>query len=348
MNVLKTSLLRAEPTETLRRASRHPLLARVADGLVSAGLSAAERSLLLVSGGSDSMALLVAMAALADRNSRAERSSLVVLSVDHGLREESATEVQLVASTARALGIESCLCERVEVRHNANILAAARDARYDIAVATAQRLAIRTLVVAHQAEDRAESLLLALERGDGLESLARLRPRRVMPDWKGVTIVRPLLSVSRTELRSFLTDCGVDWIEDPSNALHARGAMREEPAIASLVERIARGLGNLADEALDCITWREQCVAELLSKDPAHCDRQDFDELPRSLRCLLISRMVQDAGGTLSRSMIEKAAKCDSRAPRRFRATNGVELMIDARSVRITCGEFKASEDIHP
>ena len=348
MKVLQSSLLRSDSAETLRRASRHPLIARVADGLVRAEVDATERVLLLVSGGSDSMALLVAMAALADRVSSSTRSSIAVLTVDHGLREESAMEVQLVASAARALGIETCVCERVELKTDSNILAAARDARYQVAVAVARRLAIRTLVVAHQAEDCAESLLLALERGDGLESLARLRPRRMMHDWHGVTIARPLLNIPRAELRSFLTDCTVDWIDDPSNALHARGAMREEPAIASLVERVARGLGNLAEEALECIAWRERCITDILDGDGTSCSRQAFDNLPITFRCALISQMVRKSGGEMSRSMIEMAVTSDSRAPRRFRSTNGVELTIDARRVQIARSEFTAPKDTRP
>ena len=348
MDGLLTSLLRSDPEETLRRASRHQLTARVADGLTRAELSATEPVLLLVSGGSDSMALLLAMAALADRASNSVRSSLAVLTVDHGLREESAMEARLVASAAYALGVETCVCERVQVRSDANLLAAARDARYQVAVETARRLGIRTLVVAHQAEDRAESLLLALERGDGLESLARLRPRRIMHDWGGVTVARPLLGISRAELRAFLTDCHVDWVDDPSNALHARGAMREEPAIALLVERVARGLGNLADEALECIAWRERRIAEILSQDATSCRRQEFDTLPLSFRCVLIALMARNAGGEMSRSMIEVAASSDSRAPRRYGCSNGMQLTIDARGVRIVRSEFTAPRDTRP
>ncbi|MFM1867155.1 MAG: hypothetical protein RL591_563 [Planctomycetota bacterium] len=335
MEALRTSLLRSDPTETLRRASRHALIARVADGLARAEVDPSARALLLVSGGSDSMALLLAMATLTDRVGPAARSKLAVLSIDHGLREESAREVELVASTARALGVGSCVCERVEVKLDANVLAAARDARYSAAVRLAQRLEIRTLVVAHQAEDRAESLLLALERGDGLESLARLRPRRVMHDWGEVSIARPLLDISRADLRTFLTECNVDWIEDPSNAFHARGAMRGEPAVALLVERLARGIGNLADEARECLEWREQRVAEILGRDKTSCSREDFDKLPLSFRCHLIAQLVRSGGGEMSRSMIEMAASSNARAPRRYRCSNDVQLSIDARSVRI-------------
>ena len=169
-----------------------------------------------------------------------------------------------------------------------------------------------------------------------------------MHDWHGVTIARPLLNIPRAELRSFLTDCTVDWIEDPSNALHARGAMREEPAIASLVERVARGLGNLADEALECIAWRERCITEILDSDGTSCTRQAFDNLPISFRCALISQMVRKSGGEMSRSMIEMAVTSDSRAPRRFRSTNGMELTIDARRVQIARSEFTAPRDTRP
>ncbi len=285
------------------------------------------------------MALLLAMTALADRaNSQGERSpcaQYAVLTVDHGLRSESATEVRLVESTARALGVVHCLSERVTVQTGANLLAAAREARYHLARSVARRLGVQTLAVAHQAEDRAESLLLALERGDGLESLARLRPRRVMNEWEEIAIARPLLGISRADLRDFLVDCDVEWIEDPSNAEHARGAMRGDPSLASLVERVARGLGNLADETAEVLAWRDQYLARLLNEGALSCSRQDFDGVPPSFRRAILLQLVRNAGGEMSRSMVEKAASNDSRAPRRYTCTEGVELVIDTRTIRV-------------
>lgn len=285
------------------------------------------------------MALLLAMAALADRAGRkGERSPgerIAVLTVDHGLRRESVTEVRMVESTARALGVVHCLSERVTIDTDANLLAAAREARYHLARSVARRWGIQTLAVAHQAEDRAESLFLALERGDGLESLARLRPRRVMEEWDEISIARPLLGISRADLRQLLTDCDVEWVEDPSNAQHARGAMRGDPSLASLVERVARGMGNLADETAEFMTWRDQYLAGLLNEDALSCSRPVFDGLPPSFRRVILLQLVHNAGSEISRSMVEKAASSDSRAPRRYTCTGGIEVVMDARTIRV-------------
>ncbi|MCE2883610.1 MAG: tRNA lysidine(34) synthetase TilS [Planctomycetaceae bacterium] len=305
-------------------------------GLESAGISDGDRLLLLVSGGSDSMALLLSIAAV-----RARRTSfpdgIAVLTVDHGLRVEAASEVASVVAAARALGIAEVFAERLAPAARGNVLDAARAGRYDAATRIARDMGGATIVAAHQAEDRAESFLMALARREGLAACTKLMPRREFADWAGAEVARPLLDLTRDELRGFLRDCGVRWIDDPSNAAHRRGAMRTDPATRALVAEIAGGLSTVSDEAAELLALRDSLVTEALAAGllAAHdvagglsCRREAFDALPPTARRALLARIAASAGVSVARTVLVEAAASEPRAVRRFTCSDGAEIVL--------------------
>jgi tRNA(Ile)-lysidine synthase len=157
------------------------------------------RYLLAVSGGADSMALLDLMV-------RSGSYELVVGHYDHGLRPDSGVDAEAVAAAARAYGI-------AYTRHTAGLgqasEAEARRRRYEWLEHTRREQGAHAIVTAHHRDDLLETSLLNLARGSGRRGLA---PMQSGP------VVRPLLGVSRAELRAYIATHGVTWRDDPTNA----------------------------------------------------------------------------------------------------------------------------------
>ena len=176
---------------------------------------------LAVSGGPDSVALM--HLAQTWRNNRAMHGAaaddvmpeLTVLTVDHGLRPNSAAEVRQVKSWAEACGLRhETLTWRGE-KPASGIQAAAREARYRLLADWADRnngdVAIAT---AHHKDDQAETVLMRLARGSGPDGLSAMRR---IASLGRLTLLRPLLGLAKSELIALLVEREAAWIEDPSN-----------------------------------------------------------------------------------------------------------------------------------
>jgi len=168
---------------------------------------------LAVSGGPDSLALM----RLAARW-RAELGlalKLSVLTVDHGLRASSREEAELVGRMASALGLpHAILTWEGKEPHSRSLQARARAARYDLMVAYCHEHDIPVLVTAHHLDDQAETFLMRLKRGSGLDGLAAIPERGA---WAGITVLRPLLDVPKARLVATLDEAGIAFVSDPSN-----------------------------------------------------------------------------------------------------------------------------------
>ncbi|MDG1279923.1 MAG: tRNA lysidine(34) synthetase TilS [Pseudorhodobacter sp.] len=164
-----------------------------------------------VSGGSDSMALMQVAAGVA----RQRRWDLQAVTVDHALRAEAADEAAMVGQVARSLGLEHAVLRWSHGAIGGNLQDQARRARYELLADWAARQSISTVLLGHTADDQAETLLMGLARGAGLEGLCGMRPA-----WRqgGAVFARPFLDVPRADLRAFLQARGVGWVDDPSNS----------------------------------------------------------------------------------------------------------------------------------
>ena len=184
--------------------------------------------------------------------------------VDHGLRDGSAKEAAVVAEWARRAGFNAHVLNWRGAKPQSSVEEQARNARYALLGKWCREHGISQLLVAHTRDDQAETFLLRLGRGSGVDGLSSMSPRAAFPlkGYDGIELIRPLLSVGRSELREFLASRGADWLEDPMNAdsRFARTRVREllphlESAGVS-VSRIAQAAGHLARarEALDTET----------------------------------------------------------------------------------------------
>lgn len=236
---------------------------------LSAALGAVPEDLLsgpvgvAVSGGSDSVALLHLAAGWA-----AERKTkLLVLTVDHGLRPESAAEAGRVADIARALGYAHRTLRWTSPQPRQS---AARRARHQLLAATLRDAGGCLLLTGHTADDQAETLLIRARQGSGWYGLAGMRALSLSPVWPegaGVWIARPLLQARRAALRHWLEGEGTRWIEDPSNVnpvferVRVRALLAARPGLTERVLGIQARLAvlrTLEDSALGA--WLGQAV----------------------------------------------------------------------------------------
>ena len=164
-----------------------------------------------VSGGPDSLALL-ALAAAA-------RPGLVeAATIDHALRAESRSEADMVARVSKVLGVpHRTLTVEWAARPESAIQERARAERYKLLAAWAKARGLHAIVTAHHLDDQAETFMMRLARGAGVQGLAAMRSLAPAPG-SDLALLRPLLAWRRTELESVCTTFGLTPVDDPSNA----------------------------------------------------------------------------------------------------------------------------------
>lgn len=170
-----------------------------------------ERIGIAVSGGPDSMALLLLAAA-------ARPGMVEVATVDHALRPESRSEAEMVAGICAKLGVPHQILT-VEWSENpkAAIQERAREARYRLLTKWIRRSGLAALATAHHLDDQAETFVMRLLRGAGVRGLAGMR-RTARTPGGDVPLLRPLLSWRHSELEQVCIDAAVAPVADPSNA----------------------------------------------------------------------------------------------------------------------------------
>ena len=176
--------------------------------------------LLAVSGGSDSMALMWLAARWAQATGWPGKLRVAV--VDHGLRPEAADEARFVQREAKKLGLNPHVLKWAGPHPKTGIPAAAREARYELLCGLARKFDA-VVLTAHTQDDQAETLLMRLARGSGIDGLA------AMEAWStrnGASLFRPLLGVSRDRLRATLREAGMKWLDDPTNENTAHERVR--------------------------------------------------------------------------------------------------------------------------
>ena len=179
-----------------------------------------------VSGGADSMAL----ALLAHGWARQRRGSITALTVDHGLRPEAAAEARQVRAWLAGHGIAHQTLRWRGAKPKSGLQALARQARYDLLARWCRRRDVLHLLAAHHGDDQAETLLLRLQHGSGIEGLAGMPAVRALP---GVRLLRPLLELRRADLVASLRARGQPWLEDPSNQEERFARIRARRLIAA-------------------------------------------------------------------------------------------------------------------
>ncbi len=255
-----------------------------------------------VSGGADSLALLLALRDLRDECDL----SLVVAHLDHQMRAESPDDARFVAGIGRELGLPVELGV-ADVRSLARSQrlgreAAARRARYDFLGQVARRHAAAAVAVGHTLDDQTETRLLHLVRGSGLRGLQGMAEEThlLLADGARLRVIRPLLAVRRADTEAFCRERGVEPCRDRSNLdrSYRRNLLRHEvvPTLRSLNPQFDEALGRLAGAAADAEAFVEAELDRRLDAlariDSAGwtVDRSAWRDLPGALKRALLRR----------------------------------------------------------
>jgi tRNA(Ile)-lysidine synthase len=262
-----------------------------------------------VSGGADSMAL----ALLADGWARRRGGQIVGLIVDHRLRAESKKEARQVAGWLAARGLTSCILVWSGAKPAGDVQATARAARYALLADWCRRDGVLHLLLAHHRDDQAETLLLNLARGSGVDGLAAMAPTTMID---GIRLLRPLLEVGKQRLVATLRAARQPWVEDPSNASarYRRTAARGLTAAAlaplapgevsagQLTERLAATAARMARarRALDQVTAELMAtVVELSPYGFACIDAVALRAAPEEIGLRALARVTMCVGGSV-------------------------------------------------
>jgi len=207
----------------MRVVRRHALVPVVRQalqrtGALETGSGAPARIVVAVSGGADSTALTLIVAAIASQRRRGAPAVIPhVAHVHHHLRGKDADDdAHFVRRLASRLALPFEQIDVFPADAPGNLAAAARGARYAALSRAAGRLGAALVLTAHHADDQFETLLLALARGSGLAGLGGMAPIRVLEG--DILLLRPLLQARRKELEGICRAAGVRWRRDPTNA----------------------------------------------------------------------------------------------------------------------------------
>lgn len=309
-----------------------------------------------VSGGGDSLALLFLLVDWASANGKPPP---VALTVDHGFQKGSDRIAENVAARARRHGLAAQVLCWTGRKPGADIEAAARDARYRLMGDWCVGSGIRSLFIAHSMDDQAETFLLRLMRGSGVDGLAAMAPVGPYPApiCGNLRLARPLLGVPRSRLRQFLTNLGEQWFDDEMNTdrRFARARLREgwpwlqemgfsTDRIAAAARHLARARAALDQDSQDLLNRASRidghalfldaeaiaaapeevglrALAQVLKQLSGQFYRPRFDRLERLLMAIRLDKL--KGGCTLHGCCIKPAPKRSACfGPRTLRLTS--------------------------
>ncbi|MFN0219679.1 MAG: tRNA lysidine(34) synthetase TilS [Hyphomicrobium sp.] len=305
--------------------------------------------LLAVSGGSDSMALLELVADWRRRQRAAP--PVFVATVDHALRAESRAEAEFVAARCAELGVTHAILTWVDVKPLTGVANAAREARYRLLLDHVQTLVpFRrcAVVTAHTLDDQAETLVMRLARGSGIDGLAAMPRERPLRDGEATMLVRPLLGVAKARLFATLLARGRTWSDDPGNSNLASERARVRVAMSTLAD-VGVGARQLAVSALRlgdaraALAYADKAFETTVSLDLngeifASLDRARFTDGPALLRLRLLRRLIARFGGDTpapSLSEIEALAERLATSERVGATLGGVEVSASSRALKL-------------
>ncbi|MGR3342493.1 MAG: tRNA lysidine(34) synthetase TilS [Paracoccaceae bacterium] len=242
-----------------------------------------------VSGGGDSTALLHCLVDW----SKASGVALHAVTVDHGLRAGAADEIHEVQRLCTSLGIAHDVLHWTGWNGEGNLQDAARRARYRLMAQWSAEKAISDVALGHTLDDQAETVLMRLARGSGVDGLSGMAASRSA---QGIRWLRPLLGIRRADLRDYLRKNRVTWSEDPSNEdakfdrIKTRTALKTLGTLGITPERLADTAIRMAS-ARQVLDQSTQTAAQDIAKITAgavHLQLDGLFHLPAETRRRLL------------------------------------------------------------
>lgn len=302
------------------------------------------------SGGPDSLALTL----LVDAWAREAGGRATALIVDHAMRPESADEAAAVRDRLAIAGIEAQLLTRRGPVLKSDRQAAARQARYALMTEWCRDAGVLHLLLGHHRGDQAETLMLRLGRGSGVDGLAAMAPVSENPHLR---LLRPLLGVPRECLTAFLRSRGLDWIDDPSNedTSFARVRLRRllpklgqegltEPRLAATARRMARARVALESAATELLAR----VVAIYPEGYAVLKAGELLAAPEDTGLRALSRLLTCVGGNRHGARMERLERLYewlARGAGDGRTLAGCRIVRRGPGQALVCREAAASED---
>ena|GEM_PF-2479082 len=278
-----------------------------------------------LSGGADSVALLVVLAALRERFG----FELTAHHVRHGLRESDGEDMRVALEVSFAFGIP-CELTSLGLRIDGNVEGEARRGRYGALLGKIHALGDGAcLATAHHGDDNLETLLWRLGRGCGSEGLV-MAPRREV---EGVAVIRPFLGASKASIGAFMHEFGLPWREDPTNASDAHRRNRLRHHVAPLVLAEAHAAQKVYDSLLN-VRRDVEALASLVDRfvSPGilwggwFCRWQDWAALVRESRLQVLRHVARHMvpGHCPTQKLVEEAeSMCAARRQSWRETTDG-------------------------
>lgn len=289
------------------------------------GLEQAECVIAAVSGGSDSMAMLLLLADFLGTLTPQPR--LLAVTIDHALRPESTDEASEVGRICAAHGIRHQTLRWDDDKPAHGIAAAARDARYRLLLQAADKAGANIIVTGHTRDDQLETFLMRRQRNAGMDARGLAAMARLCLLEGKVFLARPFLATTRQALRDELLRRNLSWFEDPSNVNQAYERPRLRLELAGTADQ-AQLLGEI-DTARQQRESNNAAIADLLTAgqliriEPsglAALDASGFAGLSPALQHLLLGLLIAVQGG---RRFMPGARELDRL--RQFLTTDGAE-----------------------
>ena len=298
--------MRGSAAREMAGDDRSPVIPAVIAAEFEACFQDQRHVVLAVSGGPDSFALMY-WAAEWKAARGVKEPEFSVVTVDHGLRPESAAEAAMVAAAAQQVGFAHTTLRWVADKPQTGLQVAAREARYRLMGNHLKTIGCQAIATGHTRDDQAETLLMRLARGSGVDGLAAMR-RQTLLDGK-VSLLRPLLGVPKADLEAALRARGISWIVDPGNekAAFERGRIRTARQALDGLGLTSQHLALSAERlgrAREALEWS---TADAIGKlgDALHVDDLGFAEivwhrllsLPEDIRLRILVRLLGAIGG---------------------------------------------------
>ncbi len=312
-----------------------------------------ERLVVGVSGGPDSVCLLHVLATLRERLG----IKLHVAHLNHMLRgAESEEDANYVSELAEQLGVTATIDQRdvksYQEEHRLSLEDAARQVRYHFFAEVADKMGADRVAVGHTGDDQAETILMHLVRGAGPTGLLGMQPSIVWtsPGLAGLTVIRPLLAVSREETQAYCQQHGLSPREDSSNKSPSlfRNRIRRElmPLLRSYNPRINEALIRTSDTLATEKSFIEECVSEIWPKVATQeggaiiLDRQSIISLHPAVQRHLLRRVTREVLGDLEDIELKHIEKMrDSLALRKGKRVilpRRLTLSVEGRKIRVS------------
>ena len=289
----------------MRRGAADSPVTEAEAAALFAALSESPALVLAVSGGPDSTALLWLAARW--RAGLARPPKLIAVTVDHGLRPESALEALAVKRLAASLAIEHRTLRWTARKPRTGIQEAARHARYRLLGAAARRARAEYVLTAHTQDDQAETVLFRLARGSGIAGLRGMAPLAPLPAGGEATLARPLLGVAKSRLVATLAAARIPFATDPSNQdpRFTRPRLREIMPRLAAEGLTAQRLALLAARVTRAETALHDALNEALARlapgpwpegGPVGVDAMAFTGLSDEIALRLLGRLIEWTG----------------------------------------------------